>query len=70
MEAKVYIEHSEGLDSVIVTGTGYDATIYAIPYSEYFDGLIDQFLVHDVKLSTTQITKMWNSGNGLDYNNF
>ena len=59
-------------DTVVspITKTVIGAQYINNSYSEYFDGLIDQFLVHDVKLSTTQITKMWNSGNGLDYNNF
>jgi hypothetical protein len=37
MTAKIYIDHSEGLDSVMLTGIAYDATIYAIPWDEYFD---------------------------------
>lgn len=37
VSAKVYFEHSEGLDSVILYGSGYDATITSLPWSEYFD---------------------------------
>jgi len=37
VSAKVYFEHSEGLDSVMLYGTGYDATITTLPWSEYFD---------------------------------
>jgi hypothetical protein len=35
--AKIYFEHSEGLDSVMLYATGYDATITSLPWNEYFD---------------------------------
>ncbi|MFO7880554.1 MAG: choice-of-anchor D domain-containing protein [Bacteroidales bacterium] len=37
MSATVYFDHSEGLDSIMLSGAGLDATITAIPWDEYFD---------------------------------
>lgn len=37
ISAKIYFDHSEGLDSVMLYAEGYDATIYTLPYNEYFD---------------------------------
>ncbi len=37
LSAKVYVAHSEGIDSIMLNGKGYNLFITELPFKEYFD---------------------------------
>ncbi len=55
LSAKIYVEHFDGIDSVMLNGKGYNQLITALPFSEYFDD--------SITTTVPELTLGWNSIN-------